>query len=66
MGKQNVQAEKVYCKTFMPVQKSPLGAGQQTLRNARTLTLHHNQASADRSETDESAMMSMTYMPLTL
>ena len=35
-------------------QKSPLGAGQPTLRNARTLTQNDNRASADNSEMDES------------
>ena len=34
-------------------QKSPLRAGQPTLRNARTLTQNDNRASADCSETDE-------------
>ena len=34
--------------------RSPLGAGQQTLTNARTLTLNDNRARADSSETDES------------
>ena len=35
-------------------QKSPLRAGQPTLRNARTLTQNDNRVSADSSETDES------------
>jgi len=35
-------------------QKSPLRAGQPSLRNARTLTQNDNRASADSSETDES------------
>ena len=35
-------------------QKSPLRAGQRTLRNARKLTPNDNRASADSSETDES------------
>ena len=35
-------------------QKSPLRAGQPTLRNARTLTQNVNRASAESSETDES------------
>ena len=35
-------------------QESPLGAGKQTLTNARTFTLNDNRSSADRSETDES------------
>ena len=34
-------------------QKSPLRAGQPTLRNARTLTQNDNRASADSNETDE-------------
>ena len=34
--------------------RSPLGAGQPTLTNARTLTLNDNRARADSSETDES------------
>ena len=51
-------------------QKSPLRAGQPTLRHARTLTQNDNRVSADSSETDESdkrmKVMSMTVMPLTL
>ena len=35
-------------------QKSPLRAGQPTLRNARTLTQNVNRASAESSERDES------------
>ena len=35
-------------------QKIPLGAGQPTLRNARTLIQNDNRASADNSEMDES------------
>ena len=35
-------------------QKSPLRAGQPTLRNARRLIQNDNRASADSSETDES------------
>ena len=35
-------------------QKSPLRAGQPTLRNARTLTQNDKMASADSSKTDES------------
>ena len=35
-------------------QKSPLRAGQPTLRNGRTLAQNDNMASADSSETDES------------
>ena len=35
-------------------QKSPLRAGQPTLRNARKLTQNDNRASADSSETDGS------------
>ena len=35
-------------------QKSPLTAGQPTLRNARTLTPNDNRARADSSETEES------------
>ena len=35
-------------------QKSPLRAGQPTLRNARTLTQNVNRPSAESSETDES------------
>ena len=34
-------------------QKSPVRAGQQTLRNAWTLTQNDNRASAESSETDE-------------
>ena len=34
--------------------KSPLRAGQPTLRNTRTLTENNKKASADGSETDES------------
>ena len=46
--------------------KSPLRAGQPTLRNARTLTQNDNRAGADNSETEEDTMMSMTVMPLSL
>ena len=35
-------------------QKSPLRAGQPTLRNARTLTQNDKMASVDSSKTDES------------
>ena len=35
-------------------QKSPLRAGQPTVRNARTLTQNDNRESADSSERDES------------
>ena len=47
-------------------QKSPLRAGQPTLRYARTLTQNDNWTSAGSSETDESDNDSMTVMPLTL
>ena len=46
------------------MQKSPLRAGQPTLRNASTLTENDNRASVDNSETDGSE--SMKVMPLAL